>query len=261
MKQFGLYAVRVGEMTVHLFAKGEEASVLFQTVNWLVLALAGASLIDDRHLHESLRYVASAWLLFLLFVYAPYRVWLKDSKRADNAEAQLRPRLKCSFDKSHGCQHKTKLQARAPIPGTGMQVVASSRVRFFRVRIEAEGIGVIKDCSGHLLSLKRNGRTLFDHDSITLPIAPAERENPTVKDIRAGVPEYLDVFLLMDTNHVKITSPGFLLPISLDANTLFSGPGEYTFHVVVSAPESPPVPVDIVLKWTGDWETAEAYAG
>ena len=201
------------------------------------------------------------FFLVLVLVVTPFRMWQRERRRAEGAELKLNPKLKVTFDKSQGCQHKTKLKARAMIPGQGVQVVASSRVRYFRVRIETQGIGVIKDCSGYLLSLKRDGRTLFDHDSIALPIAPAERENSTIKDVRAGIPEYLDVFLVMDTNKVKITSPGFVLPISIDPNTLFSGPGEYRFHVVVSAPDSAPAPIDVVLKWTGDWESAEAYAG
>jgi hypothetical protein len=191
---------------------------------------------------------------------ATYKLWAKERQEVVRLHDKTVPKLKCTFDKSHGCQHKTKLNVTTNAVTGYTVVIASSDVRYFRVRMEVEGIGIVREVSGHLLSLTRDGKLLFDGHAIPLPIAPAE-EDLTVRDIRAGVPVYLDVFILMDTGSVKIASPGFVLPAALDPSTLFSGPGEYRFHVVVSAAESAPVSIDLVLKWTGDWLTSEAYAG
>lgn len=66
---------------------------------------------------------------------------------------------------------------------------------------------------------------------------------------------------MTEKNEVVIYPPGRSLPISIRPDALFTEPGEYCFHLVVSAAETASTELDVVLKWTGDWQTAEAYAG
>lgn len=201
--------------------------------------------------------LAMAFLSLVLIV-TPYRMWRLERGRVIAAENRLVPKIKCTFDKSPGCQHQTKLKVRHP---QTMEAVSSIKIRLFRVRVETQGRpGGVKDCRANLLWLKRDNRLLFDHEALPLTIAPSEREEPFSKDIRDKVPEYIDLFCITEKNNVSIYPPHRPFPISIQPFTLFSGPGEYLFHVVVSAEDSSSSEIDVVLNWTGDWHTAQACA-
>jgi hypothetical protein len=80
-------------MTVHLFAKGEEVSITFQAFNVLVLLLAGFALVDPQHVHHYLTNAAGWYVLFLMIIYVPYRLWAKEHDAAREREAAEIPRV------------------------------------------------------------------------------------------------------------------------------------------------------------------------
>jgi hypothetical protein len=183
-------------------------------------------------------------------------MWKIEKERAESIEATLRPALRCFFDKSSGCQHPTKVKVRDP--GTGASL-GSVRIRLFRIRVETPLPGGVKDCRANLLWLKRDNRLLFDHDALPLCIAPSNRPDPLTKDIRDKVPEHIDLFCVTEQNTVAIYPLNRSFPIAIHPDSLFTGPGEYLFHVVVSAHGVASSEIGVALKWTGDWQTAEGY--
>jgi len=223
-----------------------------------LLGSAGIAFYLQSSVHRYWPLALGFWFLFTVLVITPFRMWRYERNRVEVAEAKLRPKFKCSFDNSPGCQHPTKFKLRDI---RTRAVLSSTNIRMFRIRVEAEAPGGLKDCRANLISLKRGNRVLFDHDALPLTIAPAERPDPLSRDVRDNVPEHVDLFCLTERNEVLIYPPGRSFPISIHPDTLFTGAGEYRFHVVISAADSASAELDVVLKWTGDWHTAEAYAG
>lgn len=166
--------------------------------------------------------------------------------RISKLEKEIKPKLRCSFGKN--------------IPGCVVRSVFSgtdTKVDYYRVKLESDFAGQINDCSGHLISLELNGQMIFNHESIALPIAPGERPNPTLKDIRDHVPEYLDVFYIDEYNQISIVWPHGVRPNSIQSEAMFWETGTFVFHIVVSAPSTASCPIDLTLVWDGDWRTAE----
>jgi hypothetical protein len=229
-----------------LFAKwhgwGGKLTGPLQLVLALVLSVLAVS-------EGSLSYrILYALLAILAFLVTSFQMVSKEREEKRALQKTLIPKLKCSFGKDiSGCVVDAKF--------------GTLNAYYYRVRIESNCIGDVAGCMGHLVSIKRNGTTLFAHESIAMPIAPGWRDNPTIKDIRDKVPEYLDVFFITDQNKIVLPAPNFLAPSTINYETLFSEPGEYVFHMIVSAPSTVSEEIDVPIKWTGDRKTSVIPSG
>jgi len=126
---------------------------------------------------------------------------------------------------------------------------------FYRLRLEADGAPVIFNVAGRLASLRRDGAELLQGDALRLTVTPAERVQPEVVDLYAGIPEFLDVLVTTDKGSVFI--PTRFVPNSLDVATMFKEPGFYALTVAVMSPLTPMIEAEIVFRWTGDYKTSE----
>ncbi len=157
---------------------------------------------------------------------APYWIWKEQRKeltdtrdRAARAEDALRPKLACGFGTNIPGSIVKTTRGTAGTPAIGAV--------YGRVRVEAGSASHIAKCTGTLVSFSRNGKEIFSGEKAPLPFAPAER-NIEVQDIRSGVPEYLDVVMILQSGSITITPIGWTIPASVVLDgPLFPGPGEY----------------------------------
>lgn len=164
----------------------------------------------------------------------------------------LKPKLKCAFSMDDpGCFH-------ADVP-MNFSNGTSILTKFYRLKVCADSVGLVPSCAGHLVSIVREqGGIVFNGENLALTFAPASAPNPTVKDIRDAIPEYLDVLCISQANQVMITTENFQYPTSIASalQGISSAPGDYILHIVASSPISASVEINLLLKWTGNWETA-----
>jgi hypothetical protein len=194
--------------------------------------------------------IGTLFIAVIALHFATYKLWARERTQVVNLDERLTPKLKCSFGKHiPGCEVWT------PMFAGGREV---DQGKYFRICVETQGVAQVNDCQGTLTSLKRDGLTLFENQSLGLHVANAE-SNPRSKHIRDKVPEFIDVFVYFkNANQIAISTPGFEHPGSIQHATLFTGAGEYLFSVVVSSRDSPSGPIAIELNWTGDIDTSTA---
>lgn len=187
-----------------------------------------------------------AWfgLIFgVALLVAVFRVYRENHFKLLAAEEKMRPKIICTFGEQ--------------VPGCIVPTLAgSNRAKWIKLKIEADSIGIVRECCATLIALNYNNETIFDNESLYLSIAPSERVNPEFKDIRDRVPEYADLLGVIDTNDVFITTPGFVMPRSIrNPEALFRLHGHYTLKVVVSSPDTKSVVCYPRMTWRGDWKT------
>jgi len=203
--------------------------------------------------------VVAAIILLIAAIEGSYRHYMKAAKRIEILEERVRPKLKCSFGQNiPGCFNKDSTIHIITFRGTE-QYRESLKSHYCRIKIEANCVGHVQNCSGRLICIKKDGIIIFDRESFHLTFAPAERPNPRFKDVNDKVPEFLDVMALTEENEVLITTPNFTNPSSFDQNKIFSERGNYLLSIVVSSPVTVSIPIDVGLRWTRDWNTSEVY--
>ncbi len=197
--------------------------------------------------HEK-TWISGLWLIVFFLVVAPYHLWREQRKKIESFEDKLKPKLKCSFGSDvPACVVPTTFT------GTGTEVT------YYRVKLENTGAEAVHDCSGHLISIDIDGRRGWDFGSQALPIAPGHRPEPTSKDVMDLVPEFLDVFYIDEHDQVSIVWPHNAPKPNAFPDFFFSEHAKFVFHIVVSAPSTSSVPVDVTLDWAGDRKTARVY--
>lgn len=166
------------------------------------------------------------------------------------AEDASRPKIKVSFGEHvAGCVVSTTVGTR------------KTPAKWIRLKIEADSVGEVSDCSVTLVGLSRNNVTIFDNESIALNMARSDPPGDK-KHVRDGVPEYADIVGITAFNRVFITPPthGTGLPNSLgDHDKIFSGSGDYVFNLVASAPTTRSVKCSVIMHWAGDWKTVSFH--
>lgn len=222
-----------------------------------------------------------------------YFVWRPERKSVIDLTEKIRPKLKCTFDRSDsGCVRRnvpltlsknfgslssvsssssssvaylSKVTGHMSISRAGASDdISTSRasssllVDFYRVKVRADCIGFVAQCSGRVEWVKRDGKIVFDGEKLELTFAPAERPNSLVQDISDQTSEHLDALIITEKNHVFFGVKGiFEYPSSIDILKIFGIPGEYLIHIVVYAPSTASSTIDLLLKWEGHWKTAE----
>ena len=234
---------------------------------WVVVGLLGAlhfaafirdEFISNEEWREKLRILAllpqwtlSTWviltlgLLLVVLFEGSYRRHLKVKIENSELKERLRPKIKCAFHKK--------------VPGCFVRTFfthTKQQANYVRLRIDADTVGYIPECIAHLTAMTRNGVKMFEDEAIALPIAPAERQDPTFKNIYDGVPAFADLLVLTDKNEVFFP-PNVYIPNSINLQTLFAQTGDYTFTVVVSSPITVSRKEVLKFQWAGDWNSAE----
>jgi hypothetical protein len=197
------------------------------------------------------------WLVMaaVMLMFAGYRVWAVERKRVIELEERIRPKIKCSFSKTiPGCViPKSRFFGRDGYGNTHELPL----ITLLRICVEADCVGSVSECNGKLISIRRGWTTIFKGDNLSLTFAPADRENPQSKEIRDQTPEYLDLLAITHENKIMIATQNFVVPTWVDLATMFSEHGEYIFEVVVSSPQTKAVKVNILMRWAGDFQTAD----
>lgn len=210
--------------------------------SWLSQRFAsfGGLLADVTERSVSLSITTALAIVMVWAIYERVR-----NEFADDLKERLRPKFACSFDMADGdCVHQVTTR-----------VVGSSagRTTSFRLKVAADRIGSVEGCRGRLMSIRRGHETVLDGERLILPFIPASSPDTTGKRIDAGVPELLEFLQVSDRNTVDV--PTVTRTSAMTMKSLLLQPGDYTFVIIVSSPESAATATP-VLHWTGDWKTA-----
>jgi len=177
--------------------------------------------------------------LAIIIVASLYRR-IRNEFEGDLAE-RLRPKLSCAFDmKDADCVQSTTIRT-----GPG-------RMTSFRLKISADRIGSVEGCRGRLVAIRRGHESVLDGERLVLPFIPSNAADATAKRIDAGVAELLEFLQISDRNTIDV--PTVARSNAVSVKTLFLQPGDYTFLIILSSPESATT-VQPVLHWTGDYKT------
>ena len=167
----------------------------------------------------------------------------------DDLKERLRPKLACTFAMTDSeCVHSTVIRAARAASGA-----SGGRITSFRLKVAADRIGSVDGCRGRLVSIRRDHEAVLDGERLILPFLPSNAADATGKRIDAGVPELLEFLQISDRNTVDV--PAVARSNAISVKTLLLQPGDYTFVIIVSSPESATTAMP-VLHWSGDWKTA-----
>lgn len=170
-----------------------------------------------------------------------YSMWTTEYKKVKRYEERLRPKLRCEFDPNDaGC----------------VRHVTSMNLLYFRIKVSADNMAMINGCRATLTRILRDGAVAMDGENIPLPFA----HELSAKQVKDGVPEFVDLIAVSATNRVAIASKDFVVPSSIQPDTLFARLGKYTFRVVITCDNGPPITIEPILNWTGDSATSSVLA-
>lgn len=239
------YRTEIWRESFALFEQGERiakfASLVIGSVIFALLVVLGVSVTFDPIISLWVSALFVLWLLLLVFVVSPYRVWKKLGEENENLQNRLAPKLSLNFDQGiSGCIRETEFQG-------------GSKARFFRVMVESKSSSPLL-CSGHLIDVKRSGARTDFGESLRLTFAPGEGDDALEKRLVDKVPEFLDIGFITEGGQFGLGTKGRRIPIAL--KDLFSDEADYTLTVVV-APQNAGSSETIALKLrlTGDWKT------
>jgi len=245
-----------------------------RTSEKLIIVLIGGAATLAYVFHELLKDAVDRWLsvrleavgglfadvtersisLTLTTVLAVVVVWALyariRSEFAADLQERLRPKLACTFDMVDGDCVQTSTRAARPTAGTG---TSAGRLTSFRLKVAADRIGSVEGCRARLVSVRRDHEVVLEGERLVLPFIPTNASDAVGKRIDAGVPELLEFLQISDRNTVDV--PTVVRPNATNLRSLLLQPGDYTFVIIISSPESAATATP-VLRWTGDWKTA-----
>jgi hypothetical protein len=165
-------------------------------------------------------------------------------------ESELRLHIECDSS-VEGCV----AEARWTINGKPL------RVNFFRIAVNVVGQDQsVRNCTGFLRRIEKNGKTKWGGNNAQLTFAQAEEPDTFSKVIRHSVAEYLDVLAVTSGNQIfpgtKPISGIRGWPFVPGMGEIFSEPGDYLLTVVITGDGVPPITALLKFTWTQDWQTA-----
>jgi len=134
-------------------------------------------------------------------------------------------------------------------------------VKFFRVAVNAVGEDQsVKNCTGFLRRIEKNGKTKWGGNKAQLTFAQGEEPDALSKIIRHPAPEYLDVLVVTSRNQIfpgtkpitKIRS----WPFVPGMDEIFSEPGDYLLTLAITGDGVPAITALLEFTWTQNWQTA-----
>ena len=136
-------------------------------------------------------------------------------------------------------------------------------VNFFRVVVNAtQESQLVKNCTGFLTRIEKDGNTKWGGNNAQVTFAQAEEPDALSKTIRYPLAEYLDVLAVTSRNQVfpgtKPTIGLRLWPFVPTMDEIFSWLGNYLITVVITGDGvcADPITAHLKFNWTGNWETA-----
>lgn len=205
----------------------------------LIIFVAGYFLLPKSGVFANavIRLATVAAPVIILFILFALRSLALGPEVLSELEEALTSGLKCSFDPvTPGCIEVTNY--------TGNPL----RFAFVRLKVETAGSRNVSGCTGHLISILRNGKEILGGNPLSLPFAPAEY-GLAPRDVKSGVPMFLDVFAMGEDGTLRSLNPIWPNSISQSA---FSEKGEYIFTVVVNCSLGGSVTKHLSLLWNGD---------
>jgi hypothetical protein len=161
----------------------------------------------------------------------------------EDLRERLRPKLACSFDmKDADCVQSATVRT-AGAPG---------RVTSYRLKVAADRIGSVEGCRGRLVSIRRGHESVLDGERLVLPFIPVNAADANSKRIDAEVPELLEFLQISERNAIDVPTAR---SNASGTKSLFLQPGDYTFTIIISSPESA-VTARPVLHWNGEAKSA-----
>jgi hypothetical protein len=260
-----------------LFALGGGATIMLQVgphdaatnvCNWLSFWSACKQTLPESFDRWAWMFPAALLAVALgIIVWTPsvhiFQMW---KKRYRLKEEKPESKLACSFDPS--CVRPDSKITYFPVPNepypegvsitTNMSMApfgTSEDVTYYCLKVETKSVPSVAKCQGRLLWIDRGNERVLGQP-IILPFSPSENNDALNKEIRSGVPEYLDFMAITDYNRVRLTPPKHRHPSSVDYDKIFSAPGDYTLRIAITS-ETPPIQCDVEFKWTGDRATSE----
>lgn len=172
------------------------------------------------------------------------------------ATLQMRSKLRLSFNVDDaGC---VQPGARLLIPISATAAVPAD-VTYYRIRADSASLLPVRGCAGYLKEISRDGVPMMRADDVRLPFAPANAADTLAKRIRPDEPEYLDFLMISTNNHIVPCAYRDMGHNAVPWVELFKEPGQYRFHVVVTAGHTASS-IEVLLTWTGDHKAVEIRA-
>jgi hypothetical protein len=174
---------------------------------------------------------------------AAYSIWLREHKERLWFESRINPSLIVAFDPTdEGCD------------SSDGELSDGTKARSIRLRVENTG------------TINISAKAFFTIDQIpgvsARPLfwADAAARLTSIAPLVKGVARYLQIFLINDSNQIITKIPEDPLPCQwrpLELTNLFETNNTYMFNIAIKADDySETIFYDVVLDWTGDWQTA-----
>jgi hypothetical protein len=221
------------------------AGVVLGSALLLVLLAFGVAIDIKPEAARAVSFGLLIWLVFLVFVVSPFRIWKRTKIEVGDLNERFKPRLKLSFGKDiPGCIRDTHF-------------TNGPRATFFRIKVEYLGTGTLMGCTGYLIDVTKGGAPIDFGESLQLTFALGEDSDATNKAIPDKVPQFLDVGFVLEDGKFGMATRGRVTPNSLAR--LFSEPSDYRLRVAVSSSTAdvPSETIDLLLHLTGDRQTTE----
>jgi hypothetical protein len=194
----------------------------------------------------------AAFLLLRTFFWLPFEKHEKLKKKHTLEIAALEEKLTPKFliscnSKISGCIDKHQ----------------NSEFRFLRIEINTLSSAAIHNCYGKLISIEKDGSTVYDQNSYVLPFAQSSDADSTAKTIQPGAHEFLDVLSILTIGAITagIATKGDRIVKNQMGAHIFDQSGEYIIKVLVCGNGVKPTEGKIRFKWkrlccphAGDWE-------
>jgi hypothetical protein len=182
-----------------------------------------------------------------VIIIVPYRLWKSDKAEIAGLSERVTSKLRCSFAMNDpGCVRPTIFMHSDGTP------LAST---LYRIRVEALGSRAINNCSGRLLSVRRQDREWLLNETPMLPFAPHEQPDALLKTIYPDVPVYLDLLTAQERNGIGPMFRG-ALSSAVEWKKLFRERDEYFLRIAIVSPDSPTATINLRFDWTLDPKTS-----
>jgi hypothetical protein len=160
-----------------------------------------------------------------------------------------KPQLRLSFDMiDAGCVCRNTVLTERTSSGNVIQ----KRCDWYRIRIDAEH-GNVPACQARLISVTRGGSPLLAGEAPPLPITHATEG---IKTVHQGVPDYIDLLAIFETNTVDLCVPQERRSSSINWG-MFDLASDYEIKVAVTAPAAETASINVIFRWTLDRVTLE----
>jgi hypothetical protein len=186
-------------------------------------------------------YSLSAYVVLLTFNFffiAPLFVWKKEWQRRSHLEARLTSKINVVYDPAIW-ECKRIVDFFDGHRGVSFRVQVLSQVRLH--------------CRGLLIRLN-SIKAQRDVQITPLSWATLGLEDQFKEtELLPHIPQYLNVCEITDANELSVRYKSW----PAGEVNIFDEPDDFLFHVLIDMGDDTPSSIHLMLRWTGDWNTAE----